>query len=247
MGVVYLFYLFKTIMARRKLKHFDEMKQMPHVLEPTLAWQKGEKMELKGTWGGEGKVGRRSAVIVELACGGGDYTVALAQREKEHAGLRPAATVVGVDIKGSRMWWGARLAEELKLGNARFLRTRIELLADYFADGEVDEIWITFPNPHPTKGNAKRRLTSRRFLELYKRILKPGGTVHLKTDDAGLYAFTVETLPLEGFTVELALDDVYGAAERGEAVDAILTGVQTQYEKKYLAQGKAIKYVRGRA
>lgn len=240
MGVVYLFYLFKTIMARRKLKHFDEMKQMPHVLEPTLAWQKGEKMELKGTWRGEGKTGLRSAVIVELACGGGDYTVAMAQRE-------PLATVVGVDIKGSRMWWGARLANELGLSNARFLRTRIEQLADYFEEGEVDEIWITFPNPHPTKGNAKRRLTSRRFLEIYRRILKPGGTVHLKTDDVGLYAFTLETLPLEGFTVEEALEDVYGAAERGDVPDAILTEVQTQYEKKYLAQGKAIKYVRGRA
>lgn len=234
-------------MARRKLKHFDEMKQMPHVIEPTLAWQKGEPLKLKGTWGIDRKTGLRSAVIVELACGGGDYTVALAQREQELAGPRPVATVVGVDIKGSRMWWGARLAEELKLGNARFLRTRIELIADYFEEGEVDEIWITFPNPHPTKGNAKRRLTSRRFLELYKRILKPGGMLHLKTDDTGLYAFTLETLPLEGFTVELALDDVYGAAQRGELRDPILTEVQTQYEKKYLAQGKPIKYVRGMA
>lgn len=226
-------------MTRRKLKHFDEMKQMAHVFEPTLAWQKGEPLKLKGTWGTDGKTGLRPVVIVELACGGGDYTVALAQRE-------PLATVVGVDIKGSRMWWGARLAEELKLGNARFLRTRIELIADYFEEGEVDEIWITFPNPHPTKGNAKRRLTSRRFLEIYRRILKPGGKLHLKTDDAGLYAFTLETLPLEGFTVEEALEDVYGAAERGEGVDSILTEVQTQYEKKYLAQGKPIKYVRGR-
>lgn len=212
-------------MARRKLKHFDEMKAMPHVFEPTLAWQKGEKMNLKGTWG--------SRVILELACGGGDYTVGLAQRF-------PDCTVVGVDIKGSRMWWGAKKASDLKLPNAKFLRTQIENLADFFADGEVDEIWITFPNPHPTEGNAKRRLTSRRFLEIYKRLLKPGGRVHLKTDDAGLYEFTLETLPLEGFVVECAFEDVYGTAD----VEPTLTEVQTQYEKKYLKVGKKIKYVR---
>ncbi len=212
-------------MARRKLKHFDEMKAMPHVFEPTLAWQKGEKMNLKGTWG--------SRVILELACGGGDYTVGLAQRF-------PDATVVGVDIKGSRMWWGAKKASDLKLPNAKFLRTQIENLADFFADGEVDEIWITFPNPHPTEGNAKRRLTSRRFLEIYKRLLKPGGRVHLKTDDAGLYEFTLETLPLEGFAVEVALEDLYGV----KGVEPLLTEVQTQYEKRYLKVGKKIKYVR---
>lgn len=209
---------------------------MAHVFEPTLAWQKGEKLELKGTWGAAG--GDTARVILELACGGGDYTVALAQRF-------PEAVVVGVDIKGSRMWWGARRAAELGLPNAKFLRTQIERLADYFEEGEVDEIWITFPNPHPTLGNAKRRLTSRRFLEIYKKLLKPGGLLHLKTDDAGLYAFTLETLPLEGFTVEVAMPDVYGASERGEAVDAILTEVQTQYEKRYLKVGRKIKYVRG--
>lgn len=184
-------------------------------------------MQLKGTWGGR--------VILELACGGGDYTVALAQRF-------PEAVVVGVDIKGSRMWWGARRAAELGLPNAKFLRTQIENLADYFNEAEVDEIWITFPNPHPTKGNAKRRLTSRRFLEIYKRLLKSGGVVHLKTDDVGLYEFSLETFPLEGFKVEVALDDVYGT----EGAEPILTEVQTQYEKKYLLQDKKITYLRAR-
>lgn len=212
-------------MTRRKLKHFADMKVMPHVFEPTLAWQKGEPLELKGTWG--------ECIILELACGGGDYTVALAQRF-------PEAVVVGVDIKGSRMWWGARRAAELALPNAKFLRTQIENLADFFVDGEVDEIWITFPNPHPTKGNAKRRLTSRRFLEIYKRLLKPGGVVHLKTDDVGLFEFSKETFPLEGFKVEVALDDVYGT----EGVEVILTEVQTQYETRYLKAGKKIKYVK---
>lgn len=200
------------------------------MFEPTLAWQKGEPMQLKGTWGDQG-----SRVILELACGGGDYTVALAQRF-------PDAVVVGVDIKGSRMWWGARRSVELGLPNAKFLRTQIENLADYFNEAEVDEIWITFPNPHPTEGNAKRRLTSRRFLEIYKRLLKPGGVVHLKTDDIGLYEFSKEMFPLEGFKVEVALDDVHGT----EGVEAILTEVQTQYEKRYLLQGKKITYLRAR-
>lgn len=203
------------------------MKTMPHVFEPTLAWQKGEPMQLKGTWG--------ERIILELACGGGDYTVALAQRF-------PGAVVIGVDIKGSRMWWGARRAAELALPNAKFLRTQIENLADYFAEGEVDEVWITFPNPHPTKGNAKRRLTSRRFLEIYKRLLKPGGVVHLKTDDVGLYEFSKEMFPLEGFEVEVALDDVHGA----EGTEPLLTEVQTQYEKRYVQAGKTIKYLRAR-
>jgi len=207
------------------------MKTMPHVFEPTLLWQKEEKLKLKGTWG--------ERVILELACGGGDYTVALAQREQEQEQTALRAVVVGVDIKGSRMWWGAKKVADLKLPNAKFLRTQIENLGDFFAEDEVDEIWITFPNPHPTKGNAKRRLTSRRFLEIYKHILKPGGLLHLKTDDAALFAFSRETLPLEGFTVELALEDVYGARK----VDPLLTEVQTQYEKKYLEQGKAIKYL----
>lgn len=214
-------------MARRKLKHFDEMKGMAHVFEPTLAWQKGEPLNLKGSWG--------PRVILELACGRGDYTVGLAERF-------PEATVIGVDIKGSRMWFGAKKAADLKLENARFLRTQIERLADYFAEGEVDEIWITFPNPHPTEGNAKRRLTSPRFLKMYKALLKPGGRVHLKTDDLNLYAYTLETLPAEGFTVESALEDVYGT----EGVEPVLTEVQTQYEKKYLKGGKTIKYLRGK-
>lgn len=199
-------------------------------------------MQLKGTWGTNRETGLRPAVILELACGGGDYTVALAQRF-------PGAVVVGVDIKGSRMWWGARRAAELGLPNAKFLRTQIENLADYFDEAEVDEIWITFPNPHPTKGNAKRRLTSRRFLEIYKRILKPGGVVHLKTDDVGLYEFSLETFPLEGFKVEVALDDVYGTEQEQTGLrpgEALLTEVQTQYETRYLKAGKKIKYGRWR-
>lgn len=183
----------------------------------------GTKPQTKGTWG--------KPLILELGCGGGNYTLGLA----EHF---PEKTVVGVDIKGARMWWGAGQALELDLQNVRFLRTRIEDLADFFEEGEVDEMWITFPEPHPAEGNAKRRLTSPRFLEIYKRVLKPGGFLHLKTDSTLLFEYTLETLPKEGFTLERVVPDVY-ATEK----DDLLQEVQTLYEKKYLDAGKKILYL----
>lgn len=176
-----------------------------------------------GTWG--------PRVIVELACGGGDYTLGLAQRF-------PEATVVGVDIKGNRIWHGAARALALGLSNVRFLRIRIEDLARYFAPGEVDEIWITFPDPHPTAGNTKRRLTSHRFLELYQRVLKPGGLLHLKTDNEALFDYSLETVKADGFAAVRVLRDVYAPG----FVDPLLHEVQTAYEKKYLKQGKKIFY-----
>ncbi len=194
------------------------MKEWDHVFEPTFE----QALDLKGTWG--------SRVILELACGTGAYTVALAQRF-------PQATVVGVDIKGARMWFGAQEAQALALTNARFLRTRIERLADSFALGEVDEIWITFPNPHPTEGNARRRLTSPRFLEIYASLLKPGGCLHLKTDSEALFDYSLETAQAEGWRVEEELRDVHALPGQ-----TLLQEVQTTYERRYVAEGKRILY-----
>lgn len=211
-------------MPRQKLKHFAEMKTWTHVFEPTLS---KEPMLLAGTWG--------PRVMVELACGGGQYTVGLAERF-------PDFTVIGVDIKGSRMWHGASLALEKGLSNVRFLRILIEDLALYFGAAEVDEIWITFPDPHPTLGNAKRRLTSPRFLELYKKVLKPGGFLHLKTDNDALFDYSLETLAAAGFKEVRVVRDVYAEG----FVDPLLQEVQTVFEKKYLKVGKKIKYVQTR-
>ncbi|OGJ45461.1 hypothetical protein A3J23_01125 [Candidatus Peregrinibacteria bacterium RIFCSPLOWO2_02_FULL_48_14] len=198
-------------MARRKLKHFEEMKKWTHVLEPAL----GESGDLPGTWG--------KSVILELGCGNGDYTLELAARF-------PSKIVVGVDIKGSRLWHGAKKALQSGLKNARFLRVRIEDLADFFAEAEIDEIWLPFPDPHPTKGNAKRRLTFPRFLEIYRRLLKPRGFLHLKTDNEALFRYTLGILPGEGFeAVEVLWDSPPGE-------------VQTLYEKKYLEEGRIIQY-----
>lgn len=215
-------------MARQKQKHFDEMKTWDHVFEPSAI--SGDKVNLKGTWG--------QKVILELACGGGDYTIALAKS-------LPGNTVVGVDIKGARMWIGAKLAKDLGLTNAKFLRTRIESLANYFADGEVDEIWITFPNPHPTLGNEKRRLTSPRFLEMYKKILKSGGKIHLKTDSKELFEYSLKAMEARGLKIVEVNRDVYcdGGADFCDGKVDLLCGIQTCYEKKYLNAGKAISYV----
>lgn len=205
-------------MPRQKLKHFAEMKEWDHVFEPTFE----QPLDLKGSWGPH--------VILELACGAGAYTVALAERFSE-------AIVVGVDIKGSRIWHGAQEAREQGLSNARFLRTRIERLADYFAPGEVDEIWITFPNPHPTEGNARRRLTSPRFLAMYASLLKPAGLLHLKTDDEALFDYSVETAQVEGWRIAEQVRDVHALPGQ-----TLLQEIQTFYERRYVAEGKRILY-----
>jgi len=151
----------------------------------------------------------------------------------------PDATLVGVDIKGSRIWHGAKRALDESVDNAKFLRTRIEDLKNYFEDGEVDEIWITFPDPHPRDGKAKKRLSSPRFLDIYKDLLKPGGSVHLKTDNELLFNYTLEVLSQEKWKIEEQVDDVYA-----EEVEYELLHIQTQYEKRHLAEGRRISYVR---
>jgi tRNA (guanine-N7-)-methyltransferase len=202
-------------MTRKKREHFEDLHQWPHVFE--------EGAECAGQWG--------DRVILELACGVGRYTIALAKR-------LPEVTLVGVDMKGARMWHGARQAMEEGLKNAQFLRIRIEDLEQYFAVGEVDEIWITFPDPHPRKGKAKKRLSSPRFLNIYREILKPGGLVHFKTDDPPLFDYTVQTAKQEGWTIDRLVPDVYAPEVEDE-----LLHIKTLYEERHLAEGRRISYV----
>lgn len=203
-------------MARRKREHIAEMADWSHVLEPPL--------ETKGTWGDH--------VILELGCGGGQYTLGLAK-------LFPDATVVGIDIKGARMWHGAKAALEEGLENVKFLRILIEDLDQYFADGEVDEIWITFPDPHSRLGKAKKRLTSPRFLEMYRRLLKPSGELHLKTDDDALFEYSKKTLKQEAWKIRDMTEDLYTSNLIGMRLF-----IQTMYEKRHLDEGRKIKYLR---
>jgi tRNA (guanine-N7-)-methyltransferase len=222
-------------MTRKKLKHFAEMKEWSHVLEPEWGGPSG----LAGTWGGAEDSAMRP-VILELACGKGYYTLAVAERRSD-------AVVVGVDIKGARIWHGAEVAKERGMENVRFLRTRIEDLAQHFADGEVAEIWITFPDPHPREGKEKKRLTGRRFLEIYRQVLRPGGKLHLKTDDDALFEWTLEVLREEERAGRVAIEEVIWDVYSEDELDgdfAELLHVKTQYEEKFLKKGRTIKYLR---
>ena len=169
-------------------------------------------------------------IVLELGCGRGEYTVGMAQRY-------PDKNFIGVDIKGARMWAGAKQAVQQGIGNAAFLRTNIESITHFFAPNEVSEIWITFPDPQMKK--ATKRLTSTYFMERYEQVVQPGGLIHLKTDSPFLYTYTAEMLRINGYKVLVNNKDLYGQPEGLE--DA--TALQTHYEQQWLDRGMTIKYL----
>ncbi|MDX5321218.1 MAG: tRNA (guanosine(46)-N7)-methyltransferase TrmB [Bacteroidota bacterium] len=185
---------------------------------------------IAGTWHQE-VFKNENPIILELACGRGEYSVGLARHNA-------ATNIIGVDIKGSRIWRGAKTAIEEGLNNAAFLRTYIERIATYFNPGEVSEIWITFPDPHPPAGHAKKRLSSLRFLKEYTQFVKDGGTVHLKTDDDMLYRFTKAGAQALGMTLLDDVDDVL----KERANDPVLS-IRTTYELRWISEGKKIRYI----
>lgn len=190
--------------------------------------------KIKGQWNAL-YFGNNHPITVELACGRGEYSVALAR-------LFPGRNHVGVDIKGDRIWKGSTMAVEQNLGNIGFLRTNILNLDVFFLEQEVDELWLTFPDPRPKKRDVKRRLTNGRFLELYKRVLKQGGYMRLKTDSTGLFDYTLEELGQRADIDDLAFThDVYDSPMRAECFD-----VKTRYEEMFASQGEKIKYLRFR-
>ena len=183
--------------------------------------------EMKGKWreffgGGE--------IILELACGHGYYTLALAEKF-------PRQNFIGIDKKGDRIWEGATKSAEVK--NAAFVRCLIEKLEDYFEEGEVSEIWITFPDPYPKPSKARKRLTAKRFLEIYQRVLKPGGVLHLKTDNEALFDYSIDSLSDFGAEILKINRDVHEKPTK-------LLAIRTFYENKFLAEGKKIKYLMAR-
>ena len=190
--------------------------------------------KIKGRWN-EAYFQNTNPVTIELACGRGEYSVALAK-------LFPNRNYVGVDIKGDRIWKGSTLALEQNLSNIGFLRTNILNLDFFFAPGEVDEIWLTFPDPRPKKRDIKRRLTNPRFVELYKQVLGSEGYIRLKTDNTELFKYTLEELQLRNDIRDLAFtDDVYQSPFRGECFD-----IKTRYEEMFASRGERIKYLRFR-
>ena len=209
-------------MGKKKLQRWAELLTFPHV------FQFPENM--KGTWG-QNVFKNTNPIVLELACGKGEYTVNLAK-------AFPDKNFIGVDIKGHRMWVGAKQAVDAQLGNAAFLRTEIEKIDQYFAEGEVAEIWITFPDPQPQDSRIKKRLTHQRFLNLYKNILQKGGTVHLKTDSTLMYEYTIEVIAEECLPVIRQTADLYKAPFLDEHLS-----IKTTYEKIFTEKGEVIKYV----
>ena len=207
-------------MAQKKLLRFAQLKTLENVKEYPEGMQGQWHAFLKNDY----------PIVLELACGRGEYTVGLAE-------MYPDQNFIGVDVKGNRMYLGARYAIEKQLTNAAFLRTQIEMLADYFAPGEVDEIWITFPDPQLRTSTAKRRLTHPRFLRLYKKILKPGGNIHLKTDSPALFSFTKKVIELYGLSVVEESEHVYGSRHKAEL------DIKTHYEGLDIAGSNKIFYL----
>jgi tRNA (guanine-N7-)-methyltransferase len=174
-----------------------------------------------------------NSITVELACGRGEYTIGLAK-------LFPERNFIGVDIKGDRIWKGSTLAVENKLCNVGFLRAPILMTENFFDPGEIDEIWLTFPDPRPRKKDIKRRLTSPRYLEIYKSVLRPGGIVRLKTDNTGLFEYSLEEIRgREDATGLEVTHDLYDSDLRPECFD-----IKTRYEEMFAGQGEKIKYLR---
>lgn len=209
-------------MAQKKLQRFADLKTFANVLE----YPQG----MKGRWQEFFK--NTNPLVLELACGRGEYTVGLAR-------LFPAQNFIGVDVKGNRMYIGAKKCLAENYSNAGFLRTQIEKLAEYFAPGEVDEIWITFPDPQLRTSKAKKRLTHPRFLRLYHQILKPGGCIHLKTDSPNLYLFTKRVIQLYELNIVEDLDDVYAEPFIRDDLK-----IKTHYESLDIAQSKKIHFLK---
>jgi|SRR6476661_870266 len=216
-------------MPRVKLHRFADNATRPDIVEPG----KPEYEQLGGQWG-KTFFKNEHPIVLEVGCGKGEYTVGLAQRH-------PGRNFLGLDIKGERIWRGSTRAQALGLTNVGFVRTRAEALEAQFGPGELAEIWITFPDPRPRDRDIKRRLTSPRFLEQYVRLLQSGGQLHLKTDNEGLYDYTLEVLAERpGATIQVQTRDLYAET------DPIFTeaqAIQTNFESKYRALGVPIKYL----
>lgn len=224
-------------MGHHKLERFAENLTFPNLFQVSYENLKEEGFALRGRW--SSFFGNDNPITLELGCGKGDYTVSLAR-------IHPNRNYIGVDIKGARLWRGAKTSNEEQMKNVAFVRTRIELIEQFFAPDEVSEIWITFPDPQPKKEH--KRLTCERFLNRYKHFLRVGSPIHLKTDSQELHDYTLhEVVPAGGYRVEYATNDLYAtpAAEHPE-IDSLEEAQMTQtfYERMFLTEGKPITYMK---
>lgn len=218
--------------SKNKLKRFKENESFDNVVQPSREELTEQQFRLKGKWNNN-FFGNDKPIVLELGCGKGEYSVALAE-------ANPEKNFIGIDIKGARFWRGAKTALEEGLKNVGFIRTQIELIDLLFEENEIDEIWITFPDPQIKYKRTKHRLTNSDFLQKYKKILKPEGVVNLKTDSEFMHGYTLGLLHGEGHEVLHANHDVYKNVYSPKEV----TGIQTFYEKQYLEKGKPITYIK---
>jgi tRNA (guanine-N7-)-methyltransferase len=216
--------------TKRKLQRFAETATFPNFFQPTLE-EVIHGFRLKGNWA-QDYFHNNHPLFIELGCGKGEYTIGLARKY-------PLNNYIGIDIKGARMWRGAKTALEENQDNAAFLRTQIGMIDKLFGEGEVHGLWITFPDPQPQHSRGSKRLTSPRFLKFYSKILAPGAIIHLKTDNTGLFEYTLNIIEQDGHQLLYATRDVYSEPAKDEAAE-----IQTFYERIWLEQGMKINYLR---
>jgi len=216
--------------GKNKLARWTELGSFTNVFQPETGEHPGKDHHLKGKWRSD-VFHNPNPVILELGCGKGEYTTGLAARFPEN-------NYIGVDIKGARMWRGAKTASETRLSNVAFLRTRIEFIDRFFAENEIDGIWITFPDPHPGKKNSNRRLTCPWFLNKFRSFMKNNGLINLKTDNGDLFEYTKKLAERNDLEILTYTNDLYGEAEAKD-----ILSIRTYYESLFLKEGKKINYL----
>ena len=223
-------------MGKNKLIHFNEITRFVHVFEPSIEEAINNESKLKGNWAKF--FNNNNPITLELGCGKGEYTLGMAK-------MYPNRNFIGVDIKGARIWRGAKTIEEEGIDNAAFLRMRIEFISSFFDKDEVDEIWLTFSDPQLKDRRAKHRLTHPRFLDIYAKIINKHGTIHLKTDSRFLADYTLEVLTDKGIKPLVCHHDIYGKDwENLDETDKAHLNIKTFYEQKFLDTKKQINYIR---
>ena len=216
-------------MSRTKLKKFEKLKLMKHVIQPSREELLSDNFYLKGRW--RTQFNNDNPIVLELGCGKGEYTVSLAE-------MNPDFNYIGIDIKGSRIYSGADIVAQKNIKNVLFIRTQVEYLLSLFSANEVHEIWITFPDPQIKFNRRKKRLTHLIMLEKYKIILKRNGVVNLKTDSLFLHGYTLGLLELGSFRIIKTMHDIYNNYHNDNRLN-----IKTYYENRFLNNNQPITYL----
>ena len=219
-------------MGKNKIRKFTEINSFSNVIQPQ-SHHASAPFEYKGQWN-QSFFGQQNPIVLEIGCGKGEYTVALGENS-------PEQNFIGIDIKGDRIWKGAREALDRGLHNVAFLRILAERLPEFFAPGEINGIWLTFPDPQLKKIRHKKRLTAPRFLDIYKKLLAPDSPIHLKTDNEALFNYTLEVIREQGHYLAAHTFDLYSDDTIQEP---LVKEIQTFYEKKFLEKGDRIHYMK---